>query len=95
MKRFIIFQISFTFALSESFFTKMDISLTTKLEGKNNSLYMDVAMEGLALATPFIELGLAGFNQIENDKHDRGHLGSQKAASFNTVVRQKLLSLKA
>ncbi len=68
MKRFLIFQIFFTFAFSESFFTKTDISLTTALEGKNVSLYMDVAMEGLALATPFIELGLAGFNQIENDK---------------------------
>ncbi len=29
---------------------------------------MDVAMEGLALATPFIEFGTAGLNQIANDK---------------------------
>ena len=29
---------------------------------------MDVAMEGLAIATPFIEFGSAGLNQIGNEK---------------------------
>ena len=89
MKRFLIFQIFFTFAFSEIFFTKTDISLTTALEGKNVSLYMDVVMEGLALATPFIELGLAGFNQIENDKLTpllASSLGVQLPTAFGKYV---------
>jgi len=39
MNRFLIFQIFFTFAFSESFFTKTDISLTTALEGKNHGIF--------------------------------------------------------
>ncbi|MBC8322816.1 MAG: phosphatase PAP2 family protein [Candidatus Marinimicrobia bacterium] len=68
MKCIFVFLISFSFTLSESYLTKADVFLTSTLEGNNNNPFMDVAMEGLALATPFIEFGTAGLNQIANDK---------------------------
>ncbi|MCS5621349.1 MAG: hypothetical protein NZ656_05330, partial [Nitrospinaceae bacterium] len=59
-KSFVIISI-LSIAYSESFWLSADASITAALEGKNNSPYMDVVMEGLALATPFIEFGHAGF----------------------------------
>ena len=68
MKYIFIFLISFSFTFSESYLTKADFYLTSMLEGNNNNPFTDIAMEGLALATPFIEFGAAGFDQIANDK---------------------------
>ena len=66
-KSFVIISI-LSIAYSENFWLSVDASITAALEGKNNSPYMDVVMEGLALATPFIEFGHAGFRQIENNE---------------------------
>ena len=68
MNHIFIFLISFSFTFSQNYLTKADIILTSTLEGKNNNPIMDVAMEGLAIATPFIEFGSAGLNQIGNEK---------------------------
>lgn len=57
-----------SFAFSENILIKTDLYLTKRLEGKNNAPIMDFTMEGWALATPFIEFGFAGFDQIGKDK---------------------------
>ncbi len=67
MKHLFIFLISISFTFSESYLTKADVFLTSTLEGSNNNPSLDIAMEGLALATPFIEFGTAGLNQIRNE----------------------------
>ncbi|MFQ6677305.1 MAG: phosphatase PAP2 family protein [Fidelibacterota bacterium] len=50
----------------ETTFSKMDLSLSTALEGNNRSASMDFTMEMLALSTPFIEFGYAGILQMES-----------------------------
>jgi len=68
MKQIFIFLTILSFAFSENKLIKMDISLTKRLEGKNSIPLMDFTLEGLALATPFIEFGVGGFSQIGNEK---------------------------
>jgi undecaprenyl-diphosphatase len=68
MRKWFVIVSILSIAYAESFWRSADASITAALEGKNSSLYLDVAMEGLALATPFIEIGHAGFSQIENSK---------------------------
>lgn len=68
MKHLFIFLISFSFTFSQSYLSKADVFLTSTLEGNNNYLFMDIAMEGLALVTPFIEFGSSGLSQFGQDK---------------------------
>ncbi|MEA1880903.1 MAG: phosphatase PAP2 family protein [Candidatus Marinimicrobia bacterium] len=68
MKQIFIFLTIISLVSSENKLIKTDKYLTKRLEGKNNVPLMDLTMEGLALATPFIEFGFAGFDQFGKDK---------------------------
>jgi len=68
MKNIFFFLISFSFTFSHSYLSKVDVFLTSAIEGDNNNHFKDIAMEGLALATPFIEFGTAGLNQFGDEK---------------------------
>lgn len=67
MKRLFILLFICGMGYPKNFITRADLALSTALEGKNKSVLMDFAMEGLALSTPFFEYGYAGILQLEYD----------------------------
>jgi len=60
--------VCFTITFSQDNIRQADISLSSKIEGKNHSAFVDYFIEGLALSTPFIEFSYAGIRQLEKNK---------------------------
>lgn len=68
MKILTVFLLFSSIPFTQNKISQTDHSLSSYLEGKNNFPLIDIAMESFALATPVIEFGSSGLNQITNDK---------------------------
>ena len=85
MKILTIFLLYSSISFTQNKMTQTDQSLSSFLEGKNNSPPLDISMESFALATPFIEFGFSGFDQIGHDKL-RPHLATAMIVQLPIII---------
>jgi hypothetical protein len=85
MKILTIFLLYSSISFTQNKMTQTDQSLSSFLEGKNNSPPLDIAMESFALATPFIEFGFSGFDQIGHEKL-RPHLATAMIVQLPIII---------